>query len=316
MSSAEGISLLAHLQTPLLVGDPDGCIVYANQTFRERFCTVGQDPMGQPLAMVFGGGAREVVLTATAEVLERGQSARLQLREGDYSYTGLASPIVAEDDRVGVIMVLLEEQTGEDHLNGLVDEIGEPIAEATKVLQGLSQNPDCLLADDQQKAVERGLRSIETAQKWLHELQVAIRGGKPQAGRFDVANAILRVTERIRHESDCPIDLEVLMPPNLPRVVGAPIAFERTLTQLIQHRIGEARSGQSLTLLARTLGGDTPESVLVSVVDLPDSNRRHATGYPPDAISQGDASMGGEIICVEDSTAGRVTLMRLAVATS
>ena len=60
MSSAEGISLLAHLQTPLLVGDPDGYIVYANPTFRDRFCTAGQDPVGQPLAMVFGGGAREV----------------------------------------------------------------------------------------------------------------------------------------------------------------------------------------------------------------------------------------------------------------
>ena len=117
MSSAEGISLLAHLETPILVGDPDGRIVYANPSFRSRFCQAGEDPMGQPLAMVFGGGAREVVLTATAGVLQRGQTARIQIREGAYGYTGLASPIEAEDDRVGVVMVLLEEQSSEDYLN-------------------------------------------------------------------------------------------------------------------------------------------------------------------------------------------------------
>jgi hypothetical protein len=314
MSGAEGMSLLAHLQTPILVGDPDGYIVYANPAFRQRFCETGQDPMGQPLAMVFGGGAREVVLSATAQVLDGGQSARLQLREGDCGYTGLASPIEAEDDRVGVVMVLLEEQTNEDHLTGLADEIAEPIGEAMRVMQGLSQNPENLLSGDQQAAVERGLEAIERSQKWLRELQVAIRGGKPQPGRFDVASSILRVAERIRHDSDSSVDLEVLMQPNLPRVVGAPIAFERMLAQLVRHRIGEARSGQPLTLLARTLGGDTPESVLVSLVDLPDSSLRNATGYPPAAISQGIATMGGEIVCVEDSTAGRVTLMRLAVA--
>lgn len=314
MSGAEGVSLLAYLQTPILVGDPNGCIVYANPTFRDRFCQAGQDPMGQPLAMVFEGGAREVVLTATAEVLERGQSARLQLREGDYAYTGLASPIEAEDDRVGVVMVLLEEQTSEDHLTGLADEIGEPIAEAIRVLQRLSGNPDNLLAEHQQAALERGLRSIETAQKWLRELQVTIRGGKTQLGRFDVAHSILRVAERVRHGSGRPLDLEVLMPPNLPRVVGAPIAFERLLTQLVEHRVGEASAGQPLTLLARTIGGKKPQSVLVSLVDLPDSNRRGATGSPPEPIQQAVAAMGGEIICVEDSTAGRVTLIRLTVA--
>lgn len=314
MSTAEDISLLAHLQTPILVGDPDGCIVYANPAFRDRFCQADEDPMGQALAMVFGGGAREVVLTATAEVLERGQPARLQIREGEYGYAGLASPIEAEDDRVGVVMVLLEEQSSEDYLTGLADEIGEPIMEAIQALQGFSQNLAGRLGDEEQAILARGMRSIETAQKWLRELQVAIRGGKPQQGRFDVTNSILRVAERVTNESETKVDLEVLMPPNLPRVAGTTVVFERLLTQLVRQRIEEAKADQPLTLLARTLGGDEPRGVLVSLVDVPDSSRRNATGHPPEAVQQGVASMGGEVICVEDSSAGRVTLMRLTVA--
>ena len=314
MSTAEDISLLAHLQTPILVGDPDGCIVYANPAFRDRFCQADEDPMGQALAMVFGGGAREVVLTATAEVLERGQPARLQIREGEYGYAGLASPIEAEDDRVGVVMVLLEEQSSEDYLTGLAEEIGEPIMEAIQALQGFSQNLAGRLEDEEQAILARGMRSIETAQKWLRELQVAIRGGKPQQGRFDVTNSILRVAERVANESETKVDLEVLMPPNLPRVAGTTVVFERLLTQLVRQRIDEAKADQPLTLLARTLGGDEPRGVLVSLVDVPDSSRRNATGHPPEAVQQGVASMGGEVICVEDSSAGRVTLMRLTVA--
>ncbi|HEB88857.1 MAG TPA: hypothetical protein ENI85_04730 [Deltaproteobacteria bacterium] len=314
MSTAEDISLLAHLQAPILVGDPDGRIVYANPSFRNRFCGQGEDPMGQPLAMVFGGGAREAVLTATAEVLERGQSARLQIREAEHGYTGLASPIEAEDDRVGVVMVLLEEQSNEEYMTGLADEIGGPMAEAMQAMQALGQSRHRALTDEQKAIVDRGRRAIETAQKWLRELQVAIRGGKPQQGRFDVTNSIMRVADRLVGDPDMALDLEVLMPPNLPRVAGTTVVFERLLTQLVRQRFEEARAGEPMTLLARTLGGDQPRGVVVSLVDRPDASRRSATGHPPEAIQHGMASMGGEAICVEDSTAGRVTLMRLALA--
>jgi len=312
VSSAEGISLLAHLQTPILVGDPEGCVVYANPAFRSRFCQAGGDPMGQPLAMVFEGGAREAVLTAVAEVLEFGQSARLQLREGDCGYTGLASPIEAEDDRVGVVMVLLEEQSSEDYM-GFTEGIGEPIAEAMRSLQGLSRRLDGSLDADQQASLARSLKSIETAQQRLRDLQMALRGGRPRSGRFDVGHLILRVAERVMNDTERKLEIEVLMPPNLPRVAGSPVVFERLLTQLVRQRIDEAKSDKPLTLLARALGGEQPRGVLVSLVDIPDSSRRNATGQPPEALQQGMASMDGDVVCVEDSIAGRVTSMRLAV---
>ena len=316
MSGAKDTSLLGHLQTPALVGDPDGCIVYANPAFRARFCQPGDDPMGQPLAMFFGGGAREVVLGVTAEVLQRGQPARLQIREGDFAYVGLASPIETQDDRVGVVMVLLEEQSSEEYVTGLADELGEPISDAVQSMQVLSLSLKNQLTEDQRAVLERGLRSAESAQKWLRELQVAIRGGKAQQGRFDVSTSIMRVVDRISNDVEPRVDFEVLIPPNLPRVAGASVVFERLLTGLVRQRIEEAKPDEPLTLLARTLGGDEPRGVVVSLVDMPDAARRSATGFPPEIVQHGMASMGGEAICVEDSAAGRVTLMRLSVASA
>jgi hypothetical protein len=316
MSAAESISLLGYVRTPVLVGDPDGLIVYANPSFRAVFCAMDDDPVGQPLAMVFGGGAREVVLSATASVLERGQPARLQIREAGHGYTGLASPIEAEDDRVGVIMVLLEEQSNEEHLTGLTDEVAGPIAEALQSIQAMSAQMHDILLDDQRELMERGLRSIEDAQKWLRELQVAVRGGKAQQGRFDVAGALMRVADRAQQDLGSGVDFEILMPPNLPRVAGTSVVFERMLGQLVRQRLAEAREGQPMTLLARTLGGEPARSVLVSLVDVPDTELRQSTGLPPESLQQAMVAMGGESICVEDSLIGRVTSLRLAIASA
>lgn len=314
MSVAEETSLLGHLDAPILVGDPEGCIVYANQSFRDHFCGHDEDPAGEPLAMVFGGGAREAVLMATAEVLQRGQAARLRVREGGSAYTGLCSPIEAEDDRVGVVMVMLEEQSNEEHLTGLADEIGEPIAEALQSMHQLSENLTGSLLDDQQRLLENALRQLETAQKMLRELSVALRGGRAQQGRFDVANVVLRVAERVAQDVPSSIDLEVLMPPNLPRASGSTVVFERVLSQLLRQRIYESKIGQPVTILARAIGSDQAKGVLVSVVDVPDGARRSPTGHPPEALKHAISQMGGEVICVEDAKLGRVTSMRLSVA--
>lgn len=313
---AEEISLLGHLDAPVLVGDPDGCVVYANPSFRDRFCEVSGDPVGEPLAMVFGGGAREVVLTATAQVLQRGQPSRIQIREGGQGYTGLCSPIEAEDDRVGVVMVMLEEHTNEEHLTSLADELGEPLREALQAMSSLSLELDGSLDDRQQQLMEVGIRRIETAQKWLRELTMALRGSKVQQGRFDVAASILRVTERISQEIPSSVDLEILMPPNMPRASGIPVVFERVLSELVRQRVDESRPEEPITLLARTVGGDHPNGVLVSVVDVPQQTRRGPTGHPPERVQQGLAQMGGEAVCVEDGGLGRVTSMRLAVASA
>lgn len=316
MSAAEEVSLLGHLDAPILVGDPDGCVVYANPSFRDRFCPLGADPVGEPIAMLFGGGAREVVLTATAEVLQRGQPAPLKLREADHAYLGLCSPIQAADDRVGVVMVLLEEDSNEELLTGLTDELSEPLLDAVDAVQDLSARIGGRLDAVESELLERSVRQLELAQKSLRELTVALRGGKAQTGRFDVAAAILRVVDRVRLEVPSSTDLEVLMPPNLPRAAGTPVVFERALSQLLRSRIDESEPGEPITVLARATGGEPARGILVSVVDVPNPDRRGPSGTPPDSVQQGVAQLGGDAVCVEDGVLGRVTALRLGVSSA
>lgn len=314
MSAAESISLLGYVQTPILVGDPEGRIVYANPTFCSIFCAEGEDPIGRPLATVFGGGAREVVLSATAAVLEGGRASRLQLREAGRGYTGLASPIDAEDDRVGVIMVLLEEPSNEDQLGGLVEEIAAPLGEALDSIRTAASEPEGVLTERQHELLEGSRGSLEEAQQWRRELQRAMRGGKRAQGRFDVAGVILRVADRLRQQLGEELDLEVLMPPDLPRIVGTPALLDRLLSQLVRLRLDESRTGEPLMLLARRIEAEGDGSVLVSLVDRPEASRRQGSGHPPEMLQQGLLAFGGESVCVEDSLIGRVTSMRLTVA--
>lgn len=317
MSPSEEISLLGYLNTPILVGDPEGCIVYANPCFRRCFAAGDEDLMGRPLAMVFGGGAREVMLSATAAVLDRGEATRLQIREGGIGYTGLASPIEAEHDRVGVVMMLLEEESSGEHLRVLADEIGAPLNEALSGLRRLApQRAGGVAADGSGAVLECGIEAIERALGSLRELSRVLRGGKPKLGRFDLPSAVRRVVSGIGDASGSGegAALQVLMPPDLPRVAGNSAAFERVMGQLLRQRMHERRAGHPVTLLARGLGRDGSGGVLVSLVDMPDASRRETTGLPPEAVSQGISALGGETICVEDSTIGRVTTMRLAAA--
>lgn len=315
MSHAEEISLLGHLDTPILVGDPEGHVVYANPCFRRRFCGDGGDPTAQSIANVFGGGAREAVLKVMADVLERGRAARLQIREGGVGYVGLASPIEAQDDRVGVVMVMLEEQSNEDHLSGLAEEIAEPIQESQRALARLLEPGGAASVGEEQRAqVEQGLHALETAQKWLRELQLAIRGGKAQQSRFDVAASVLRTVDRVRGETERDLELELLMPPNLPRALGSSTTFERALLQVVRQRLAEAHLDRPITLLARALGADGSRGVIVSIVDAPDPARRGNSGLPPETLLQVVRAMGGDVACVEDSLLGRATSIRLTAA--
>ena len=46
-------------------------------------------------------------------------------------------------------MVMLEEQSNEEHLTGLADEIGEPIADALQAIHGLSEQLSARLLEEQ-----------------------------------------------------------------------------------------------------------------------------------------------------------------------
>ena len=102
-------SLLDYLDAPILVGDPDGRVVHLNPSFESRFLTSLDQARGKELATLFEGGAREAVLGAVADVCGGAGPIRFPLRVGDSGYWAVASPISAEDSRVGVVILITVE---------------------------------------------------------------------------------------------------------------------------------------------------------------------------------------------------------------
>ena len=128
-------SLLSFLDAAVIIGDPDGRAVYVNPAFESRFGIAADAVHDRTLAELFEGGGREAVLNAVAEVCEYGESVRFRVRERGVGFAAVASPIVAEDARVGVVILLKEEVEGIERLLSLHREIQDPLDELANCLE-------------------------------------------------------------------------------------------------------------------------------------------------------------------------------------
>ena len=134
-------TLLSFLDAPVVIGDPDGCAVYANPAFELRFeRAVGRVP-GAQLAELFEGGAREAVLRAVVVACTQGESVRFRLREGSVGFSAVASPIEAQGEQVGVVILLKEEVEGLERVLALHREMERPLDELSQSIQQLSEQP-------------------------------------------------------------------------------------------------------------------------------------------------------------------------------
>ena len=120
-------SLLDYIDSPILVGDPDGCVVHVNPAFEQAFGIRGDVTMGASIANIFEGGGREAMLRAVVEVCGGAAPERFRIRERDSGWIALASPVDVDAGRVGVIVLLTPEPGGEDRLHGLRREVLEPL---------------------------------------------------------------------------------------------------------------------------------------------------------------------------------------------
>ena len=160
-------SLMDFVDTPVLVGDPDGRAVYVNPCFERAFAQTKEKASGVPLASLFGGGAREAVLLAVAKVCGGEPRARFRLREAGTGYLALASPVVVEGGRVGVIIVLTEESRGEDRLLALRRGVLEPLDEIAGCLSALAE---AVRGESEKLHAATGLRALARMRKWVDEL--------------------------------------------------------------------------------------------------------------------------------------------------
>ena len=316
MTGAEG-SLLGFLDAPVIVGDPEGGAVYANPAFQARFGVSAEAARGRSLAELFGGGSREAVLRAVAEVCERGESVRFRVRERGVGFAAVASPIVAEQARVGVVILLKEEVEGVERLLSLHREIQDPIEELSHSLQMLLDQTGGRRDARYRSLVEVSLRALARLRRWSEELRVVLSGAPdPVLGsvRFDPGEVVRRVAERVlRRIGKAEIALELLAARSLPAVRGDEARLESVLMRIIEDRLEQDRSPSAIFIGARSAGTGTRAAVVLSVTEHWKNGGCTAAPSQPPVLQESIAALGAALHTTIDPELGRATLLRLPV---
>lgn len=176
MSERAGRSLLDFVQTPVLVGDPDGRTVYVNPAFEEDFLATAESVAGQPIANLFAGGGREAVLRAVARVCGDQSVSKVE-RFGvlveERGYKALASAVEAEGGRVGVILLLVRESAGEARMHSFGREILAPLDELSASLSNLAEHATTPVA---RIALADAVRCLERVRKWSETVSASVKG--------------------------------------------------------------------------------------------------------------------------------------------
>jgi len=312
-------SLLSFLDAPVIVGDPEGRAVYVNPAFQSRFDITVEDARGRSLAELFEGGDREAVLHAVAEVFEYGESVRFRVRERGVGFAAVASPIVAEDARVGVVILLKEEVEGIERLLSLHREIQDPIDELSHSLEMLLEQTGGRRGSRYRTYVEDSLRALTRLRKWSHELRAMLSGTPSpilECQSFDPAEVVRRVAERtVRRIGDAETTVQLLAARSLPAVRGDEARLESVLMRIAQGRLEEDRPPSALFIGARAVETDTAAGVVVSVTEHWLDGGCNATPSEPPVVKESVAALSGILHTTIDPQLGRTTLLRLPVDT-
>ena len=313
-------SLLNFLDAPLMIGDPDGRVIWVNPAFERTFDCSGETVRGQALALLFDGGGREAVLGAVAKVCTRNETVRFQLKKEGTGYLGVCSPIEAEGGSVGVVILLTLEPDTDERLLAFQAEIAEPLDDAVHILDELMEQTGGRRAERYRDLVERGLGALHRAQKWSDELKGALQGQRSSRtqGSVDPVKVVRNVSQGVIEEgAHVGPKLHLLVPSSLPAVIGDATMLETALLRLVRSRGLEAGTEAWLSLSARVAGHGADRRVLFSVVD-----RRfddpEAIGAEPDPepklVRAAVSALGGEILTWSEPTMGHVTTIALPIA--
>ena len=315
--TANASSLLNFVDAPVLVGDPDGLAIYVNPAFEVGFSISRDAAVGQPLAGLFEGGGREAVLHAVAGVCAQGGTVRFRLRHGDVGYSAIASPITADDDRVGVVLLLTEAAGADERLHAFHREMQEPLDQLRRSLEELLEQTGGRRSERYRSLVEESLRSLERTRKWAHELHARLSGEVVRNAAhlsFDPVRVVREAAARVKGDFvGAGVELEMLVPAELPKGQGDGARLELALVRLLRSRLDEAEASATMTLAAKRVGEGADASLLVSVSEGPSAARRPGQPEPP-VIREMIEEMGGRLHTAEDSKAGRTTSIQLRIA--
>lgn len=158
-------SLVDYIEAPVIVGDPDGRAVYANPCFQHCFGVTKDSLKGTALANLFEGGAREAVLRAVVRVCQGGDAVRFPLRERGASYLALASPILTQEGRVGVLILLTEESSADERILEFQRRFQGELEELERCLTEISGDLESSGADRCRGRLEEAAAIVEQLRK-------------------------------------------------------------------------------------------------------------------------------------------------------
>ena len=305
-------SLLSFLEAPIVVGDPDGRAAYVNPAFAGRFAVCADEVIGQPLASLFEGGVREMVLHAVADVCASGTSQRFRVRHAGAGYAGLASPIVAEDARVGVVILFNESAPDDEQAHRLQRKVHA----AAEALEGAVEEITARTADSAdaklRDLLEEGGRVAGELRCCTADLGDVLSGRRPAARRderFDPARVASDLAARLAEEfAAAGVGIDVRMPAQLPTVDGDASAFREALEGLLRTRLAGLESGTSLALAGRTIERDGATWVVLALKEPPPSG---AADEPPQRVIDRLSMRGGDVRVSAHPESGRTTAIRL-----
>jgi len=305
-------SLLSFLDAPLVVGDPDGRAAYVNPAFAGRFAVCAETVIGQPLVSLFEGGVREMVLHAVAEVCACGTSQRFRVRHAGTGYAGLVSPIVAEDARVGVVILFNESAPDDERAHRLQREAQA----AVEVLDGALEEITARIANSRDAKLRdlldaggRAAGELRRCTAGLGDVLAGRRPAAPRDDRFDPARVASGLASRLAGEfAAAGVGIDVRMPAQLPTVEGDAVAFRDALEGLLRTRLAGLESGTSLVLAARTIERDGATWVVLALKEPPPSG---AADEPPQRVIDELSVLGGDVRVSAHPDSGRTTAIRL-----
>ena len=328
MGTASPMSLLSFLDAPVVVGDPEGRAAYANPAFEARFGVAAQSITGEPLASLFDGGLREAILRAVAEACEQGATVRFHLRHAGVGYNAVASPIVADDARVGVVIVLVENSITDERLMAIQREVQEPLDDLMVALEQLLEQTGGRRAARYRHLVEDGVRALDRLRKWSADLHRLVAGGAGLAGGqgvaggtrrsrvFDPARPVAGAVAVVRPAAvSASVALELRCPASLPPVAGDGSRLEQALIELLRQRLARPEGLARLRIGARAVHREGVDFVVVALVDERSgrASREHLAEPEPPGARRAVEELGGELRTTVDAVVGRTTAIRLPV---
>lgn len=173
-------SLLDYLGAPVLVGDPEGRVVHLNPAFEQRFEVSLSEVRGGLVAALFEGGARESMLRAVAEICSGSGTVRFQVREEGCGYCAVASPISSEDNRVGVVVLFMDELAPDRRVMECAKGLQTSIDEVARCLSGFAEQVGGRGEASDRIVLEDATNAFEMLRKRAEELQSLLSGASAE----------------------------------------------------------------------------------------------------------------------------------------